>query len=214
QAQNDSLPSPTDEAEEEITTNDITAVASSADIEALFAQINSKKQPATVPAITSTDTTTNAPTSSPTEALTPAVESPNSLEAVNKTEVASADDIAALFATHTQAPKPAVPIVSNEAETQPVAQPAPAATPTPPLTPVTVPAAPTPAPVDLNEAATADDIAALFATVKSAVKPIPPEAAVSTAEPSQPAAVLPSGDQLSESASSDDIEALFAAMKK
>ena len=129
--------------------------------------------------------------------------------------VANADDIAALFAqinsnkaSHSnEAPKLASvsPVAIDSVDA-----PLPAAAPTAAVA------------VDLSEAATADDIASLFETVKSAEKPQvfePPKPSQETkapdpileTKPSMPS--LPTGKEISDAASSDDIEALFAAMK-
>jgi GGDEF domain-containing protein len=78
--------------------------------------------------------------------------------------------------------------------------------------------------MDISESATADDIAALFATVKKPALPshLPTKAAVSRDEPkAHPSHVSPEGKKniealvqnLNESASADEIEALFANLK-
>ena len=187
---------------------DLTESASSDDIAAMFASAKSAApaskpaaKAAPAPATPPVDLTESASAddiaamfasakstpAAPKPAPAPAAAAPP----VDLTESASADDIAALFASAKPAPptpKPAAPA---------------AAAPTP-VSPV--PAAPVPAtpPVDLTESASADDIAAMFASAKStpaAPKPTP-----------TPAPAAPPVD-LTESASADDIAALFASAK-
>jgi diguanylate cyclase (GGDEF)-like protein len=181
---------PQEEAEN---SNDITAVADPDDIEALFAQIRNNKQqdkPSPVPA--------------PPPATAPA--EPTLVE-TSVSDVASADDIAALFASAKPAASPPKAAVKAAAPVTPVAAPAVSAAPvaTPVAAATAVEATDAPAvqaaadPVveidDTAQTASADDIAALFAANKPKAppkNPTPPAPPVSAAQPeSAPVAQQP-----------------------
>jgi len=159
---------------------DISAVASPDDIAALFAQINTQKSGAGL--------STASPSRETLEQAEP--KDVPSAPVVEVGEVATADDIAALFATVKPNPKPATTVI-------------------PPITP-----APTVPEMDKSEAASADDIAALFATVKptnnqaNATSP-----AAAKAKPSETAKPVAAAVDPNEAASADDIAALFASVK-
>jgi len=202
---------------------DKSEAASADDIAALFASMKPNATSAPVAKASTTAPVAAATASKPAEEIDPS-------------EAASADDITALFAAiKPNAPKAPVPSVpKSSAETKQVV--APTTTPTTTLieqsTTSQYPARPVDA-EDLNEAATADNIAALFATVKSGLKPTPPAEpasaklnspipsavpvaavsaqAVSTADPASPP--VPTGDQLAEVATADDIAMLFQSVK-
>lgn len=117
-------------------------------------------------------------------------------------QCATADDIASLFASV----KP-----TNATSTTPTT------TSAPPALDQIVPSKKsdtTNAVDDLNEVATADDIAALFATADSAIQPKTAEVSVPPKEMTGSNAPVMSAEDLAASASLDDIEALFASMKK
>ncbi len=206
--------------------SDVQAVAKNEDIEALFAQINKNKK-------SNASTTEEPPKPSPqnTANETPAVSE------VDASESATADDIAALFATvkgatqpsspkPAEAPtKPAPDAIEDEngaasaddiaalfasAQNAPKAQQAPATT-----TPAPTPPAPSTAIENLDEAASADDIAALFASVQSAPKAqqAPAKAPVATTSAANPATPSTALENLDEAASADDIASLFASVQ-
>ena len=179
--------------EETENSNDITAVADPDDIEALFAQIRNNKQqdkPSPVPPPAAT-----APEPPPVE--------------TSVAEVASADDIAALFASAKPAASPPKAAVKAVAPVAPVAAPvvdaAPVAVSVAAPVPVAaaVAAADVPAvqasadPVEIDDAAqtaSADDIAALFAANKPKTppkNPNPPAQPVSAPVAQQPLVTKP-----------------------
>jgi GGDEF domain-containing protein len=211
--------------------SDVQAVAKNEDIEALFAQINKNKK--------SNASATEAPAEPSPQ--TPALETPPVSES-DASESATADDIAALFATvksatqpsspkpsETPTPKPAPDAIEDENGTASAddiaalfasAQAAPKA----PQVPVKAPATTTPVPAtpsqptaleNLDEAASADDIAALFASVQSAPKAqqAPAKVPVATTPAPTPAAPSTALENLDEAASADDIAALFASVQ-
>lgn len=157
----------------EINTED--AVSSPDDIAALFAAFKPTGAPAEK---------TSAPPAPVAAPATAPAAPPKAEEPVNTDEFASADDIAALFASHapaakkpatseprqTDAPKPAPAPAAAPAPTPVAAQPAIAATTTAETTAsATANATPKPAnldEIDKSEIATADDVAALFAALR------------------------------------------------
>ena len=178
---------PSDAEDEQSASNDISAVASPDDIAALFAQINTQKS----------NNGASAPIAASKIERQPEPKAAISDPTPDSSDAASADDIAALFAT-----------VKPNAK----APAAPAKTPTPPKTPT-----PTIPEVDKTEAASADDIAALFASVKPSAT-----AAKTTTSPTIPAETKPKPIETakpvvdvdpSEAATADDISALFASVK-
>jgi len=183
--------------------SDISAVADADDIAALFAQINSNKAtksgaPLSTASAKSEDVLAVAkPVEANTEVTAIADGGTSSLS-----EAATADDIAALFASvKTPSRRPASePIPQVETSTNAIA-----------TEETQAPVMSVPTGEQLSEAATADDIANLFATVKAATKKTDDPPAVSLA--SETTASIPM-EQLNENASSDDIEALLAAFKK
>ncbi len=215
--------------EEADNSNDITAVADPDDIEALFAQIRNNKQqdkPSPVP----------PPATVPVE--------PTPVE-TSVSDVASADDIAALFASAKPAASPPKAAVKAAAPVAPVAAVAAA------VEVADVPAVQAAAdPVEIDDAAqtaSADDIAALFAAnkpkspPKNQTPPAPPAPAaqpVSAPVAQQPSVTTPQVPEASRSlepvasidsqlkpeelgesekaelATADDIAALFASVKQ
>jgi GGDEF domain-containing protein len=211
---NDSDSGQTGKAENtEKKSSDVSAVASTEEIEALFQQLKKKDKP-------------------PVEPEQPALTAVKPHED-NANDVASADDIAALFAQAKTTAGPTVPATSSQPTTTPVAvtenlndtasaddiaalfaavqgakpESVPVATkaetpidptsPSPPTKPVEE--------IHLGEEATADDIASLFATIKgSSPQPAPTEA---KSKPSMPP-VDPS-----ETATADDIAELFRSVQ-
>jgi len=208
--------------------SDISAVASPDDIAALFAQINTQKSGAVAIAPSPLGDTGNiAKLPDPKEAPT--------APAAEVSEAATADDIAALFATVKPNVKPAAPappvpemdkseaataddIAALFASVKPTIKAPRAATPVAnPDAAKTLPsetAKPAAQAVDPNEAASMDDIAALFATVKPTTKPA--NISAPTAPKAQPLATAKTGPEAvdpNEAASADDIAALFATVK-
>lgn len=204
--------------------------ASADDIAALFAANRPTTTPAVKP-VAKPDVVLPAPetkakpnaavAASATTPLTPA-SALTDLSEDAKVEAASSDDIAALFAAakNTVKPKAAVKADSSTGATQSsaeVAQTAVAPTSSSPVTDT-----PELSEEAKAEAATADDIASLFATVKPAIKqPAKANAVVeapaaTVAKPAAVETVVPAIDPAAatEKASADDIAALFAAMKK
>lgn len=120
--------------------------------------------------------------------------------------VANADDIAALF-TQINSNK-----VSQSKETSKLANDSPEAIDSDDA-PLTVETPATAVAVDLSEAASADDIASLFATVQSAGAPKVFEGPKPILEAKAPEPSRPAEKELSDAASSDDIAALFASIK-
>jgi diguanylate cyclase (GGDEF)-like protein len=212
-------PSPTTSPAKETPTNsqtpaacaqniDLHEAASADDIASLFASIKppTKTDPPK-PSIEETSSAAPLPMDSQ-PAVAPAV-APLDLSQVNRAETASADDIASLFASI----KPSAVAAPKANAAVPVEPPA--STPAPSPSQVTE---------SLDEPATADDIAALFQTVQSAIKPTK-ETSLESASTTQPTAPNPASIEAKpsptvttvnpdEHASADDIEALFAAMKK
>lgn len=209
--------------------SDVQAVAKNEDIEALFEQINKNKKSNAA----AVETQQADPTPPPQDA-------PSATE-LDVSESATADDIAALFATVKGAAQPAAPKPSEtptpkaaqstaedengtasaddiaalfaSVQNTPKAQ---QAVVPPPVesTPVQdVSTTPAPAPENLDEAASADDIAALFASAKNNKQGTPPKAQP-VAPPAPTAAAPVASENLEETASADDIAALFAASKK
>jgi|GEM_PF-3535089 len=207
--------------------NDISAVANADDIAALFAQINSNK------ANKSPGDPKQADQNPAAAVQAASANSAASILPVDKSEAASADDIAALFASiKPNAPKaPVTSAPMTPPETKQIVAPITPLT-EQPTTPQSL-ALPIDA-EDLNEAATADDIASLFATVKSGLNstpqaepgsaklklPIPsaePIAAVSAQAVSASNGASPplqADEQLADVASADEIAALFASIKQ
>lgn len=184
--------------------HDISAVASAADIEALFAQIHSKKSQATTP--TAPSTPSDSASENQATEMEPAAEPPPSgipaddeavstITSAADTDAASADDIAALFAAaKNQTPATTTPTKSpSETANQPIA---------------------VDSSVGFTEHASKDDIAALFAAAKGTNAPTAssPHSSSSSQEPKAPANV--SLEDMNEAASADDIAALFAAASK
>jgi GGDEF domain-containing protein len=211
--------------------SDVQAVAKNEDIEALFAQINKNKK--------SNASQTEQPSQpSPPE---PVVETPTVSE-LDTSESATADDIAALFATvksatqpsspkpsETPTPKPTPDAIEDEngaasaddiaalfasAQNAPKAKQAPVKAPAT-TTPAAAPPTPSTALENLDEAASADDIAALFASVQSAPKTqqAPAKAPATTTPAAAPPAPSAALENLDEAASADDIAALFASVQ-
>ncbi|MFN7448686.1 MAG: hypothetical protein ACK56W_13370 [Pirellula sp.] len=213
--------------------SDVQAVAKNEDIEALFAQINKNKK-----SNASQSEQPYQPIPQETVSETPTVSESDASES------ATADDIAALFATVKSAtqpssqkpskapnPKPAPDAIEDEngaasaddiaalfasAQSAPKAQQAAVKAPAT-TTPVPAPPVPSAAVEDLEEAASADDIASLFAMAKSGKQETKPPAtptAVPTPVSTPSIAAKPASEELSEAASANDIAALFAAAKK
>lgn len=209
--------------------SDVQAVAKNEDIEALFAQINKNKK-----SNASTTEEPSKPSPQNTANETPAVSE------VDASESATADDIAALFATvkgatQPSSPKPAeaptkptpdaiddengaasaddIAALFASAQNAPKAQQAPAKAPAA-TTPAVASPTPSTASENLDEAASADDIAALFASVQSAPKQQTPAKAPTATTPA-PTPPTPSTalENLDEAASADDIAALFASVQ-
>lgn len=160
---------------------DKTEAASADDIAALFASV----KPSATAAKTTTSATNSAETKpQPSETVKPVFD-------VDPNEAATADDIAALFATvkptsqASHSTTPTTTPIAHKTQTSETAKPLEAIVP--------------------NEAATADDIAALFATVKPTTKPRIEPAPAKEADLSQA--------ERAEPATSDDIAALFATVK-
>ncbi|MCE3016025.1 MAG: hypothetical protein LW870_09170 [Pirellula sp.] len=160
--------------------SDVQAVAKNEDIEALFAQINKNKK-----SNASQSEQPYQPIPQETVSETPTVSESDASES------ATADDIAALFATVKSATQPS----SQKPSKAPNPKPAPDAI------------------EDENGAASADDIAALFASAQSAPKA--QQAAVKAPATTKPAPAPPAPSTASENpdevASADDIAALFAS---
>ncbi|AMV34040.1 GGDEF domain protein [Pirellula sp. SH-Sr6A] len=171
-------------------TTDVSAVASSEDIAALFAQINKKKQETTsAPTVESNNDVVDShdiaalfAANTPKKNPSPKPEQPSAPPAPaasNSDDVVGADDIAALFAANAPqknpSPKPEEP-----------------------------PAPPTPTTSNSDDVVGADDIAALFAANAPKKNPSPkPE------EPSAPP--IPAASNSDDVVGADDIAALFAA---
>lgn len=202
--------------EEAENSNDITAVADPDEIAALFAQIRNNKQ---------------KDTPSPVPPPAPAPVEPKPVETI-ASDIASADDIAALFAsakpavsTPKAAVKAAAPVASAAAAELPAVRAS--------IDPVEVD--------DADQTASADDIAALFAAnkpkapLKNQTPPAPPVSAPVAQQPlvtkpqtpdSSPALepvasidsqLKPEGlgeSEKAELATADDIAALFASVKQ
>jgi GGDEF domain-containing protein len=222
-----------EEVDEELSTQDISAVASAADIEALFAQINSKKQGGASGEVPSPSEAVNASgdeaslesidseASDETPDLSPDLEpksdpvSPISDTAaapeLDTNAAVSNDDIAALFASVQNTAKPKSSEPSSPPKVEPadgeVASKATESAPTSATPKASLDA------IDLNEAATADDIASLFETVKAAKKTAPAETKPATKETAPAAKPSLDAIDLNESATADDIASLFETVK-
>lgn len=206
--------------------SDVQAVAKNEDIAALFEQINKNKKSnaATVESVQPDPTplAPDAPAATATE--------------LDVSESATADDIAALFATVKGAAQPAAPkpsetpapstaedengaasaddIAALFASVQNTPKAQQSAVPTLVESPKSQEVATTPvaAPENLDEAASADDIAALFASAKNN-KPATPPKTQPVAAPAPIVAAPVAIENLEEAASADDIAALFASAK-
>jgi GGDEF domain-containing protein len=211
--------------------SDVQAIAKNEDIEALFEQINKNKK-------SNAAASQEPPQPSPS---TPAKEaSPAKASELDVSESATADDIAALFATVKSATQPSTPkpIVAAEPKPAPIAieeengaasaddiaalfasvQSTPKAKQAPDKAPADTPPAPappipSPAQENLDEAASADDIASLFAMAKTQ-KQEPTLVVQPAAKPVPSVAATTAMENLDEAASANDIAALFAAAKK
>lgn len=190
--------------------NDISAVANADDIAALFAQISSNK------AIKSQENQKQTNQNPAATVQSATAGSPASITPVNVSEAASADDIAALFASMKPNAKSAP--VEKASTDSPVA----AASASKPVEEKSE--------IDPSEAASADDFAAMFASIKpNAPKAPVPSAPTIPAETKQVVApITPLTDQartspsparpidaqdLNEAATADDIASLFATVK-
>ncbi|MFN7889134.1 MAG: diguanylate cyclase domain-containing protein [Pirellula sp.] len=160
--------------------SDVQAVAKSEDIEALFEQIKKNKK--------SNAATAEVPAEPSSQK--PAIEVPSTkVSEMDVSESATADDIAALFATVKSATQTSTPKTEEAPASNPVSN----------------------TTEDENGVASADDIAALFASVQST-----PKAPQATADAGPlPAPTSPSTDldKLDEAVSADDIASLFAMAK-
>jgi GGDEF domain-containing protein len=160
--------------------SDVQAVAKSEDIEALFEQIKKNKK--------SNAATAEVPAEPSSQK--PAIEVPSAkVSEMDVSESATADDIAALFATVKSATQTSTPKTEEAPASNPVSN----------------------TTEDENGVASADDIAALFASVQST-----PKAPQATADAGPlPAPTSPSTDldKLDEAVSADDIASLFAMAK-
>jgi len=160
--------------------SDVQAVAKSEDIEALFERIKKNKK--------SNAATAEVPAEPSSQK--PAIEVPSTkVSEMDVSESATADDIAALFATVKSATQTSTPKTEEAPASNPVSN----------------------TTEDENGVASADDIAALFASVQST-----PKAPQATADAGPlPAPTSPSTDldKLDEAVSADDIASLFAMAK-
>ena len=218
---------PNEEAE---SSNDITAVADPDDIEALFAQMRNNKQqdkpspvppPAKAPAepppvetsgseLASADdiaalfASTNPVASSPKAAVASVGQTSNAIAEVDDAaQTASADDIAALFATNKPKASSKNQTPPDQPELVPIAkQPLVTQQQVPDSISGIEPVASTdsqPKPEELGEnenaeLATADDIAALFASVKQGISTAPPTPTPTSSPVLPPASPVPVSD--------------------
>ncbi len=211
--------------------SDVQAVAKNEDIEALFEQINKNKK----------SNAAAAELSAKPSSQKPAIEVPSAkVSEMDVSESATADDIAALFATvksatQTSTPKtkeaPAPNPVPNttedengiasaddiaalfaSAQSTPKAQQATAKAPAD-IAPLPAPTTPSTTPEKLDEAVSADDIASLFAMAKSDKQEAKPRVQPTPAPAPSKVANSPNDNQ-DKSVSQNDIAALFAAAKK
>jgi len=177
---------------------DLAETASLDDISALFASMRPNANEAGVPVKAAEPTPAKKAEASPSE-------TPNAITEIDKAEVASADDISALFATVkpiASSPKPGNPAPTTQSN--PIA-----AAPNVPEKP--------PAAVDVSEVATADDISALFASIKPNANAKPPNSSgivpKQVSKPIVSNAPVDSQESQKSAMSSDDISALFASIK-